>query len=86
MWRGTQVVRERSAKPLCAGSIPARASKNPSEQNADASPANAVLGAFGPVHPVGTSVPAPQGSFSYAVQLLRIETAVPNRAPLPDLL
>jgi hypothetical protein len=25
--RGTQVVRERSAKPLCAGSIPARASK-----------------------------------------------------------
>ena len=24
--RGTQVVRERSAKPLCAGSIPARAS------------------------------------------------------------
>ncbi len=25
-WRGTQVVRERSAKPLCAGSIPARAS------------------------------------------------------------
>ena len=26
--RGTQVVRERSAKPLCAGSNPARASKN----------------------------------------------------------
>ena len=26
LWRGTQVVRERSAKPLCAGSIPARAS------------------------------------------------------------
>ena len=26
--RGTQVVRERSAKPLCAGSIPARASKS----------------------------------------------------------
>ena len=25
--RGTQVVRERSAKPLCAGSNPARASK-----------------------------------------------------------
>ena len=27
--RGTQVVRERSAKPLCAGSIPARASNIP---------------------------------------------------------
>ncbi len=27
--RGTQVVRERSAKPLCAGSIPARASNTP---------------------------------------------------------
>ena len=26
--RGTQVVRERSAKPLCAGSIPARASNS----------------------------------------------------------
>ena len=26
--RGTQVVRERSAKPLCVGSIPTRASKN----------------------------------------------------------
>ena len=26
IWRGTQVVRERSAKPLCAGSNPARAS------------------------------------------------------------
>ncbi len=26
--RGTQVVRERSAKPLCAGSIPARASSS----------------------------------------------------------
>jgi hypothetical protein len=26
-WRGTQVVRERSAKPLCVGSIPTRASK-----------------------------------------------------------
>ena len=26
-WRGSQVVRPRSAKPLCAGSIPARASK-----------------------------------------------------------
>ena len=26
VWRGTQVVRERSAKPLCAGSNPARAS------------------------------------------------------------
>jgi hypothetical protein len=25
--RGTQVVRERSAKPLCVGSIPTRASK-----------------------------------------------------------
>ena len=25
-WRGTQVVRERSAKPLCVGSIPTRAS------------------------------------------------------------
>ena len=25
-WRGTQVVRERSAKPLCDGSIPSRAS------------------------------------------------------------
>src|SRR6187402_1422531 len=31
-WRGTQVVRERSAKPLCVGSIPTRASNriNPS--------------------------------------------------------
>ena len=29
LWRGTQVVRERSAKPLCAGSIPARASISP---------------------------------------------------------
>src|SRR5215475_10984841 len=28
-WRGTQVVRERSAKPLCVGSIPTRASKIP---------------------------------------------------------
>ncbi len=28
--RGTQVVRERSAKPLCAGSIPARASNTSS--------------------------------------------------------
>src|SRR5215472_2200971 len=27
-WRGTQVVRERSAKPLCDGSIPSRASKD----------------------------------------------------------
>src|SRR6476620_8987444 len=27
--RGTQVVRERSAKPLCVGSIPTRASINP---------------------------------------------------------
>jgi hypothetical protein len=27
--RGTQVVRERSAKPLCVGSIPTRASKFP---------------------------------------------------------
>jgi hypothetical protein len=27
--RGTQVVRERSAKPLCVGSIPTRASKKP---------------------------------------------------------
>ena len=27
-WRGTQVVRERSAKPLCAGSSPARASRS----------------------------------------------------------
>ena len=26
LWRGSQVVRPRSAKPLCAGSIPARAS------------------------------------------------------------
>ena len=26
VWRGTQVVRERSAKPLCVGSIPTRAS------------------------------------------------------------
>jgi hypothetical protein len=26
--RGTQVVRERSAKPLCVGSIPTRASKS----------------------------------------------------------
>ena len=26
--RGTQVVRERSAKPLCVGSIPTRASRN----------------------------------------------------------
>ena len=26
--RGTQVVRERSAKPLCVGSIPTRASNN----------------------------------------------------------
>jgi hypothetical protein len=26
--RGTQVVRERSAKPLCVGSIPTRASSN----------------------------------------------------------
>jgi hypothetical protein len=25
-WRGTQAVRERSAKPLCVGSIPTRAS------------------------------------------------------------
>ena len=33
--RGTQVVRERSAKPLCAGSIPARASK-PSETGHEA--------------------------------------------------
>jgi len=29
--RGTQVVRERSAKPLCAGSIPARASSSPQQ-------------------------------------------------------
>ncbi len=29
--RGTQVVRERSAKPLCAGSIPARASTFPAD-------------------------------------------------------
>ncbi len=28
MGRGTQVVRERSAKPLCVGSIPTRASKS----------------------------------------------------------
>jgi hypothetical protein len=27
--RGTQVVRERSAKPLCVGSIPTRASNSP---------------------------------------------------------
>ncbi len=29
--RGTQVVRERSAKPLCVGSIPTRASNIPSD-------------------------------------------------------
>ncbi len=29
--RGTQVVRERSAKPLCVGSIPTRASKIPQQ-------------------------------------------------------
>jgi hypothetical protein len=29
VWRGTQEVRERSAKPLCVGSIPTRASKIP---------------------------------------------------------
>src|SRR5205814_3291773 len=31
-WRGTQVVRERSAKPLCVGSIPTRASNLSSRQ------------------------------------------------------
>ena len=29
--RGTQVVRERSAKPLCVGSIPTRASSLPAQ-------------------------------------------------------
>ena len=33
MRRGTQVVRERSAKPLCVGSIPTRASNSPPKES-----------------------------------------------------
>ena len=47
--RGTQVVRERSAKPLCVGSIPTRASNISSVQSGKYSkPRDAILplGAF----------------------------------------
>src|ERR1039458_4900747 len=45
--RGTQVVRERSAKPLCAGSIPARASNFFNDLQANSYKANcATVGTF----------------------------------------
>ena len=54
--RGTQVVRERSAKPLCAGSIPARASNLFNYLQANSSKADcATVGTF-----VGTTCISPR--------------------------